>query len=127
MHVEIGGERRPRGAQGHLDFVVVSCGGAGSRVVSDLAGIGLDGEENVVRVRGGGGGRHGQRGGGNQGARWRRQGTRQKSGQASYIDREPVIPFGPYRTTHWWIGGCVILSSDGVLRFSSGVLFFLLR
>jgi hypothetical protein len=52
--------------------VVVSDGGDDGRVVPNLVEIGLDGEENVVRLRGGGG---------NQGARW----WRWKSGRASYI------------------------------------------
>ena len=51
MHVEPGGVRRTRGAQGHLDFVVVAGGSAGGGEAPVLAEIGVDGEEEAIGLR----------------------------------------------------------------------------
>ena len=51
MDVEIGGERRPLRAQGYLDFVMVPGGVAGGGGVPSLDEMGVDGEENTVRLR----------------------------------------------------------------------------
>ena len=51
MDVEIGGERRPLRAQGYLDFVMVPGGVAGGGGIPSLGEMGVDGEENAVRLR----------------------------------------------------------------------------
>ena len=51
MHVDPGGEWRPRRAQGHLDLVVVAGGGAGGGEVPMLAETGVHGEEEAIRLR----------------------------------------------------------------------------
>lgn len=51
MHVELGGERRPRRAQRYLDLVVVAGGSAGGGEAPMLAKMGGDGEEEAIRLQ----------------------------------------------------------------------------